>query len=536
MTWTDGPPRPVQMKKRAQVPNLATFTIIFSGCAKSLHPSKAVTEATRIYNRMLQEESGYRLNTIHMNAVLSVCARAGDMTALFETLATANGRDRVPDSATYSTVFNGLRHRAERDSEGSGGLVDAHAQRKIEDRIEAAMKIWADARKEWKRGALVLDEAAVSALCRLLTTGGYRENDTVLEVLEEFMRVPRLDRPNMSVPTTPPPITTPPPLPARGTLRRPTKEIHYPAPSVKTLSTVLTALANTRKTGCAPKYWTYFTKILGLVPDTDNHICLLRAYEVGHASARAADLIETMPKHLLAPSTFRRAMVVCKKDNLYQDAFQHARRILAVMCATQRLPDEIAMRLFLQVARGNTAQFFEGAEGRKGKREAEEKQQASPAPAPGDGSSPVPTPGQQAYARQLATAIDDLWDPFHRLASSLSYPEGPTKSPAEQLAAQEDVMAQLTGSARRMMTVLDRAVEYTLPTDTDTLRQLRSRRAVLQRQVERWITKLYPQGEPPMSKALGEKSEARVDERRENRKRQLQWERSVARRPVSSSV
>ena len=63
-----------EMKKRAQIPNAKTYTIIFRGCAQSLHPKLAVSEATRIYNFMLNLGS-LKPNTIHMNAVLEVCAR-----------------------------------------------------------------------------------------------------------------------------------------------------------------------------------------------------------------------------------------------------------------------------------------------------------------------------------------------------------------------------------------------------------------------------------------------------------------------------
>ncbi|KAK3899813.1 hypothetical protein C8A05DRAFT_46222 [Staphylotrichum tortipilum] len=527
------------MKKRHQRPNLATFTTIFSGCAKSIHPRQAVAESTRIYKNMLQDDSGYLLNTIHMNAVLSVCARAGDMTALFDILSTADSKTRTPDAATYSTVFHGLRHREEREANGNHGLVDAAARREVERRIQTAMQIWADALADWRRGALVLDETVVDALCRLLTTGGYRSNEAVLDVLEKVMLVPRFDKPDTPVPTAPPVTTgSPLPPPANGLPLRPSPAaITHPIPSVKTLSIVLTALGNTRKTASAPKYWAYFTKTLGIVPDTDNHICYLRALEIGHASAQAAEFVEKMPRHLLAISAFRRALVVCKRDRLNPNAFKNACRIFKAMLATQRYPDPIALQLFLHVARANATLFVGGEEtpekqGGKGKNEVEETGEdqdaaaAAAAAAPPAPASAVPSPGQQAIARQLTTAIDLMWDPFSVLARSFSYPKEPVESPVEQLAAQQVDMSQLTDTARRMINALDRAIMYTLPTDAATLRLLRTRRAILQRQVERWVAKLYPQGEEPMEESKGETA------RGEGRQERPEW--FIAPRPKRS--
>ncbi len=63
------------MKKRGQPPNAQTYTILFRGFAKSQHPTLAVSEAVRIYTTML-DSPRLPLNTIHLNAVLEVCARA----------------------------------------------------------------------------------------------------------------------------------------------------------------------------------------------------------------------------------------------------------------------------------------------------------------------------------------------------------------------------------------------------------------------------------------------------------------------------
>lgn len=118
----------MQMKKRGQIPNAKTYTVIFRGCAGSLHPKLAVSEATRIYNFMVKHAT-LKPNTIHMNAVLEVCARARDIESLFTVLSTANTGIRTPDSCTYTIVLNALRHEAVDAKKLGTDPVDSEIQR-----------------------------------------------------------------------------------------------------------------------------------------------------------------------------------------------------------------------------------------------------------------------------------------------------------------------------------------------------------------------------------------------------------------------
>ncbi|KAL2134191.1 hypothetical protein VTI74DRAFT_812 [Chaetomium olivicolor] len=501
-----------EMKKRGQIPNAKTYTIIFRGCAQSLHPKLAVAQATKIYNFMCKY-GALKPNTIHMNAVLEVCARAGDMENLFLILSTANDGLRTPDSSTFTIIFNALRHDVKK-APGELDLVDAEVRAEIKKTIDQARAIWADVLSRWKNAKIVLDEHVVCAMGRILATGDYKDNDSILHLLQQTMKIPRLDKPTVPLPKLRNPesallpedeaaavanassatdssapenaqtenVDAPAPEnidvsnmspKAKAELihTKPTDAPIYAQPGCKTLSLALTALANTRRTSRAHKYWTYFTKHLGVQPDPENYYCYLRTLAVGHASAQVADLIDSMHPTIMSALTFRRGMSACIKDHLNPSAFSHAVRIFTRMTTTQRYPDALAMRLFLQVARSNTVHFHQLAE-------------------------TDPAAAKRQHGKQLVTAVDMMWEPFRILSSSFVYPENPTRSPEELRAKQRGDMQEAMATARRMIAAMDKVVQEEMVTGKELIRTLRTRRAILQRVVERYITRLYPDGPP----------------------------------------
>ncbi len=459
------------MKKRAQTPNAKTYTIIFRGCASSLHPKLAVAEATRLYNFMMKHPA-VKPNTIHMNAALAVCARAGDMESLFTVLATSNDSTRAPDATTYTIVLNALRYDARAAGKANFGLADADVKREVQKSIQQASRIWADVVAAWKGAKMPMDEYLVCAMGRVLTAGDYKDNESVLELLEQTMQIPRFDKPKVKLPAMPDPGPTDMSPKAQQTPAKSTAktDLRYPQPGTKTLSLVLTALTNTRKTASAAKYWSYLTRDLGVTPDHENYFCYLGALASGHASAQVAALIEEMPQNILGPITFRRGFSVCVGDNLNPTAFENACRILDVMTATQRYPDALALRLYLQAARANTRHFYEQPD--------------------------APDAGNPEHGRQIMAAIERMWEPFRILSGSLSYPPTATRSPQEELDKKRGDMQEVMATGRRMIAAIDRAVTDQLVTEPKSVKLLRTRRAVLQRQVERWIAKIYPEGAP----------------------------------------
>jgi hypothetical protein len=495
------------MKKRAQIPNAKTYTIIFRGCAQSVHPKLAVAEATRIYNFMIKA-GPLKPNTIHMNAVLEVCARAGDLESLFTILVTSNTSIRSPDAHTYTIVLNALRYDSGHADKSNIGLIDTEIKREIQKNLLRARAIWTDVLANWKSAKMIIDEHLVFAMGRLLAMGDYKDNDSVLDLLEQTMKIPRFDKPNVKLPDA---------LPAESAVAanrtvpgsqtpdtnnmspkdrrvfaesRANKTPLYAQPGNKTLSLVLTVLANTRKTASATKYWNYLTKICKVKPDDSNHAWYLRALAAGHASAQVASVIEGMPPALLTPLTFRRGFSACISDNLNPQAFKNACRIFDVMATHQRYADALAMRLFLQVARANTRHFHHDS--------------APPSP-----SSAAPTTGKLAHGTQILAALDRMWEPFRILTSSLSYPSEATRSPQEEQERQRGALQEIMATARRMIAAIDRVagngseegmmnvlVEAEAG-DKRTAKLWHARRIVLQKLVERHVRILYPDGPPP---------------------------------------
>ncbi|KAL2271911.1 hypothetical protein VTJ83DRAFT_1282 [Remersonia thermophila] len=477
-----------EMKKRAQIPNAKTYTIIFRGCAISPHPKLAVSEATRIYNFMLKY-GPLKPNTIHMNAVLDVCGRAGDLESLFTILTTANTSIRSPDAHTYTIVLNALRHDAERMRQKNQGLVDEEIRREIQANIQRARALWIDVITNWRNARLVLDEHLVVAMGRMLTLGESRDNEGVLDLLEQAMKIPRLDKPDVKLPPMPPakpgedsaadasptsqgasPSSPSAPRAAPSLSNAPL----YAKPSQKTLSLALTALTNLRKTSHASKYWDYLTRLHSILPDADNYYCYLRALAVGHNSEKVALLISSFPRDFLGPDTFRRGFTTCINDNLNPNAFAHACRIFDVMVSTRRYPDPMAMRLFLQASRLSTKHFYKAFL------------------ASGSRKDELEALGH--HGRQLAAAVDRMWEPFRILASSLSYPTDATRSPEELLARQRNDVQEVMATARAMLAAMDRALTTEGMLGKSDAKFWKARRVVLQRAVERWIDKLYSQG------------------------------------------
>ncbi|KAK4106914.1 hypothetical protein N658DRAFT_439858 [Parathielavia hyrcaniae] len=490
-----------EMKKRAQIPNAKTYTIIFRGCALSLHPKLAVSEATRLYNFMLKQ-GALKPNTIHMNAVLEVCARAGDLESLFTVLSSVNGKLRSPDAHTYTIVLNALRHDVGKTEKSNLGLVDTEVRREMQKNIQRARAIWGDVISYWRSAKLIIDEHLVFSMGRILTAGDYKDNESVLELLEQTMQLPRFDKPNVQLPTLSSsaglavPDNQVPDLSAMsGKARRELANSRasssplYAKPGNKTLSLVLTVLTNTRKTSSAPRYWSYLTQTLDVTPDAENYYVYLRTLAAGHASGHVAKLVTTMPTALLSAVTFRRAFTACIDDNLNKDAFGHACRVFDHMTSRTRYPDALSMRLFLQVARASTRHFHE----------------AKP------GEYAAVGGGKRAHGAQILAALDRMWEPFRILSGSLTYPSSSpdatttmgkpmqpmARSPQEELERKRGDMQEILATARRMIAGIDRVInEDQDMCDVKGRKLWRVRRIVLQKAVERWIRKLYPDGRP----------------------------------------
>lgn len=386
-----------EMKKRSQEPNAQTFTIIFRGCARSQHPKLAVNEAVKLYQNMMTA-GRIKPNTIHLNATLQVCAKAGDIESMFSILTSSTGPLRSPNNLTYTTIFNALRKNAEQ-AEGNSfeRLQDKEVKREKETAITRAKSIWNEVVQKWRSGSLVIDEELVCAMGRILLMGGYKDADAIESLIEQTMMIPRTNNKGLSgqESATPPvtgPVTQAPGVPA----------INYALPGNNSLSLVLEAVERTRRTTQAVKYWNLFTLHHKVVPDADNWARAFRVFQCGKNSGRATTALQNMPAEMRTPKHVRLALKACLRDYHNKMAFDHATKIMEIMDETPDMLDVQALRIYLQVAHATKHSY-----------DADIKEDSSVE--------------LRAWARNLASALDRLFNPFVTLTRCLHDPTRPSE-------------------------------------------------------------------------------------------------------------
>lgn len=472
------------MKKRAQLPDARTYTIIFRGCANSTHPKLAVSEAVRIYHTMLTNER-LKPNTIHLNAVLEVCARAGDIDTMFSILHTVTNGLRSPNNQTYTIVLNSLRPRP--DLARRSDLAEEEVEENNKISIQKAKAIWEAVIADWRKAKIFIDEELVCSMGRILLTGDYHDNNNILPLLEQTMRLPRLDLVEAELKSGD--------QSKKGGARDSAKDLTEPIPTTpsgyaipgkNTLSLVLTSLVATRKTTLGPKYWTLMTKKYGIQPDAENYHRMLKLLRVGKASTKTAEVIGHMPPGFMAAKTFRIALSTCVGDNLNPNAFRNATSIFDAMVSNLRYPDAHAMRLYLQAARANYGRF-----------------QTTDAAALGTSDD-----GKFGLGRQIMAALDRMWQPFRILAGSFSYPGRASRSPAEEWGRSADERREAVAVARRMVAAMDAVVTEGMAAP-EMVRVMKSRRNVLNRHV----TRFFEKEQKIMGKGAGVKDGEEVDGR-----------------------
>ncbi len=462
------------MKKRAQLPNAQTYTIIFDGCAQSRHPKLAVAEATKIYHSMLNS-SRLTPNTIHMNAVIRVCSRAGDMDSLFNIVATANEKHRAPDNWTYTTILNAIRMHTERPHETPPKDVGFHVNKDTaEVSITRAKALWQDALARWRNGQMRIDEPLVCAMGRILLMGDAHDNKDVLSLVEQTMNMPRFDRDEftkiesgqLSGDAKAPDITTTQLVAAsprgdKGPKPVPSVGLQYAQPGLNSLSLILTALGRMRKGEAAMKYWNLFTNDRSIDPDSDNWYRLLRVLRVCNGSATVAELLPRMPTQFLRPETYRIAMEACVLDRQSENVFASAGKILDVMNKNLAVPDPEVLRTYMDVAL--------------------KKRQFDVAGADAGDKDAV----KFAFGRQIVRALNRLWGPLRLATNAASYPDTPVRSPGEAWAQTYNAQREIDALARRMMGAADKVVTEGMVAP-DVMRAIRVRRNLLNARIRRF--------------------------------------------------
>lgn len=415
------------MKKRAQSPNAQTFTIIFRGLAASPHPKLAVSEAIKIYNNMLASASRIKPNTIHMNAVLQVCAKAEDIEALFTIIDSANETLRAPNNQTYTTILNALRSTINKPHHET--LQDLETEKTKAQTIQRAKAVWGDVISKWSAGSIIVDEELVCAMGRILLMGGYHDANSVEELIQQTMIIQPYDKAvipglskeaaglNESDANAKPPVSV-----ATNKIKAPgAPAISHALPGRNSLSMILLALEKTGKTARAERYWDIFTKQHGVVPDANNWHQLFATLRRGKNSFKTVSYLRDIPPELTVPKNFRTAMNTCLRDNLNRSSFAHATEVLEIMMAKLLTPDMNVLRSYLQVAYANKRNAMEHS-----------KDEAA---------------AMATWGKQLAMALDHLWKPYLMLSRQYEK-DGPESNSKQQLVA----------LARKMIAACDRII------------------------------------------------------------------------------
>lgn len=437
------------MKKRAQLPNAQTFTIIFTGLAESKHPKVAVGEALKIYNAMISSPR-LKPNVKHLNAVLDVCAKAQDIESLFVALRSAN-TERSPDSLTYTIILNALRHQQSNSPDPNSTLKDedqALAMAKsIEQTVSRAKLVWEEVMARWRKSEIVMDEELMCAMGRVLLMGGPRETEHILDMVTEILGITRLKdgQPGLmpeeqrkkveitknseqskeaeeignangaehSAPgTSNALLNTEPTNTSVRHVPSPRQPIQQPSvvrfAANNTLSLLMRALGNSRLTKLGARYWDYMTTIYAVNPDRRNFRDYLDCLFTGAASGKAARVIASMPAEILEAQAIRRGLLMCYFDNHNTQAFDNANTMFDTMTRKLRYPDPRCMQVYLDVALRAHAKFSD-----------KEKY-------------PTAQNRELGYGMQLFAAIDRIWEPLRLATNHLGFEDGPMSATSPQ--------------------------------------------------------------------------------------------------------
>jgi len=380
------------MKKRAQQPDAYTFTTLFRGFALHTGFSLSVSRTLSIYHSMFAENSPVRPSIIHTNAVLKVCALAGDIDALLGVAARLPRRGNgAPNNRTFTTVLNAIRSDAFAVEYG-----DERTPMQVEKQIKAVVqgrRLWVEIRDLWERGELLVDEELVCAMGRLLLIRyDGKDCDDILSLLEQTMglsrQVPRIGEPGWRasrryqhaihvpedelfsldemVPVPHEDISeSEHPSDSQSDAFAPLP--HGPPssqaavrPGRNTLSMVLDACINTHMIRAAQNYWGLLTDPAGsyqISPDTENCYMYLRLLRKQRASRLAVEFVNDMRQGTFGPEvgldnkTFRTALACCVRDKANRNSISNAAKLVHMMNKTLSYPDARALETYLTVAR-----------------------------------------------------------------------------------------------------------------------------------------------------------------------------------------
>ncbi|KAJ5907580.1 hypothetical protein N7495_000262 [Penicillium taxi] len=188
------------MKKRGGKPNPQTFTVLLSGlrdCPSRGESQYIIELAESIYRSISAPNSSVKLDVTHINVMLSVCQRHGDMDAMWRIASDLPESGAAsPDMTTYTTILGAILFAARTDIEKmKPWQVDEILARKTQ-MVKEGKRIWADVVYMWTNDGYVLDEQVVNAMAMLLLDGA-TEGDfyDVFSLYHQTMGIPLFAKP-----------------------------------------------------------------------------------------------------------------------------------------------------------------------------------------------------------------------------------------------------------------------------------------------------------------------------------------------------
>lgn len=378
-----------EMKKRAQFPDSYTYVLLLRGLARQgNHPAMgkraSVVKAMTIYNSMMAPNSRVKPSIYHTNAALRVCSEALDMDALWTVAARLPSHGHgAPDHMTYCILLNAIRHGAFGDTP-IGATLDQISGRR-QEAVNQGRRIWQEVIKKWRAGEVHIDEELVCAMGRLLLISKRAQDwDDLFNLVHQTMKIERQIAPIGSktrhlehVPQEHDYSTEEPepaedaegyqdapsvkafnpvaPLPPDTSKGKKASSLAYVTPGNPTLSMLISACTELRTPKTANAYWSLLTKVDGpyqLEVDRDNFHALLRLLGKSRSSAKAIEILKSMPDNGVKPlnSTFRIAMSTCMRDKNNHNALQHARAVVDEMEKQYANPDMHTLTQYLNLA------------------------------------------------------------------------------------------------------------------------------------------------------------------------------------------
>ncbi|KAF5697680.1 Pentatricopeptide repeat-containing protein [Fusarium globosum] len=372
-----------EMKKRAQFPNAQTYTTLFRGLAKSNHPKTAVFEAVKHYNALFKD-SRLEPNSTHLNAVLSVCNRAGDLDSMFSIVDTLNESTRAPTSYTYTTILNAIRFNT---LDGLEKLTPEQKEFNLKQGSQRAKAIWSEVMSKWRQGRLIIDEELVCSMGRMMIiSSDTNDKKEVLDLIEQTMNIPNLSKvKEMSAEEA---RKT---NPRTGQVVKKDKNGVFVSPGNNTLSLILKVVLQTKLNSMGIKYWNFILREYNLEPDRDCWLRLFSILKQAKASGHATEILDIIPASITGPNFYRIAFETCVRDNINPNVIKNANRALDSMMNHLELPDAHLMRLYLNVSQSTHYHLRARAN-------------------EGDVAG-----AKRAYGVQITDALDRLWVPYRKL-------------------------------------------------------------------------------------------------------------------------